>query len=570
MRFTSFTIKNYRAITGPLVIDLSKKSLLPIIGTNESGKTTILQAIFAFDSYNDKFNDGLHLSNTSNLYLTSSSPALVEAQIEMTDADEIQKLLQEILDELGEANEALKDVLGKLKRMRNRLPNKMTIQRNLKTLQYTVLTAPFNQKQLADVFLAKILSQTPFILFFDDFRDKIEEKIVIDPKKKGERAGWLAILEQLFQRTDQNLSVFDLPSMEVRQRKSVLAKIKRHLNKTLTEEWQNFRLDDREALEISIDLQKEVLANNVESHHLTLNVVERDTSGDEHYFYISDRSKGFFWFFNFVMKLEFNAKIISADDRNTIYLLDEPGSYLHAFAQSKLCNKLRSLSESNRVIYCTHSHYLLNPEIIPLSSIHVADKDGNGNVTLVSIHGYKGNILERRSAFQPVLDALQIKPFLLDLSHSRTIIVEGIFDYYAMEIFRQNRPVGILPSVGADSIKYYVSLMIAWQISFRALWDNDDAGRKAKRNTETLFGSEIAEKCFFLLPASQGTKRIMQNLFDPHDLKLFREELGIPESSFEKTIAALFFSPQKGELVAKISQKTRANFEELFRSLNLD
>ena len=96
MRFTSFTIKNYRAITGPLVIDLSKKSLLPIIGTNESGKTTILQAIFAFDSYNDKFNDGLHLSNTSNLYLTLSSPALVEAQIEMTDADEIQKLLQEI------------------------------------------------------------------------------------------------------------------------------------------------------------------------------------------------------------------------------------------------------------------------------------------------------------------------------------------------------------------------------------------------------------------------------------------------------------------------------------------
>ena len=568
MRFTSFTIKNYRAITGPLVIDLSKKSLLPIIGTNESGKTTILRAIFAFDSYNDKFNDGLHLSNTSNLYLTSSSPALVEAQIEMTDADEIQKMVQEMLDELGEANEPLKVVLGKLLRMRNRLPSKMTIQRNLKTLRYTVLTPPFNQKELADVFPAKILSQTPFILFFDDFRDKIEEKIVIDPKKKSERAGWLAILEQLFQRTDQNLSVFDLPSMEVRQRKSVLAKIKRHLNKTLTEEWQNFRLDDREALEISIDLQKEVLANNVESHHLTLNVVERDTNGDEHYFFISDRSKGFFWFFNFVMKLEFNPKIISADDRNTIYLLDEPGSYLHAFAQSKLCNKLRSLSESNRVIYCTHSHYLLNPEIIPLSSIHVADKDGN--VTLVSIHGYKGNILERRSAFQPVLDALQIKPFLLDLSHSRTIIVEGIFDYYAMEIFRQNRPIGILPSVGADSIKYYVSLMIAWQISFRALWDNDDAGRKAKRNTEDLFGSEIAEKSFFLLPASQGTKRIMQNLFDPHDLKLFREELGIPESSFEKTIAALFFSPQKGELVAKISQKTRANFEELFRSLNLD
>ena len=72
------------------------------------------------------------------------------------------------------------------------------------------------------------------------------------------------------------------------------------------------------------------------------------------------------------------------------------------------------------------------------------------------------------NAAQPLTSthALQIKPFLLDLSHSRTIIVEGIFDYYTMEIFRQNRPVGILPSVGADSIKYYVSLMIAWQIVF--------------------------------------------------------------------------------------------------------
>lgn len=565
MRYTSFTVKNYRAITGPLVIDLGKKSLLPIIGINESGKTTILQAIFAFDSYNDNFNDGLHLKDTSNLYLTSSLPALVEAEIEITDAE-----TQEIINELETAHEDLKDVLGKLKRKQRGLPNKLTIQRNLKTLQYTILTAPFNQNELAATLPVKILALTPFILFFDDFRDKIEEKIVIDPKKKTDRAGWLAIIEQLFQRTDKDLSVFDLPGMEERQRKSVLAKVKRHLNKTLTEEWQNFRLDDREALEISIDMQKETLANNVESHHLKLNVVERDTSGDDHYFFISDRSKGFFWFFNFVMKLEFNPKVLSAEDRNTIYLLDEPGSYLHAFGQSKLCNKLRSLSESNRVIYCTHSHYLLNPEVIPLSSIHVADKDGNGNVTLVSIHEYRGNILERRSAFQPVLDALQIKPFLLDLSHSRTIIVEGIFDYYAMEIFRQNRPIGILPSVGAGSIKYYVSLMIAWQISFRALWDNDDAGRTAKRNTEDLFGSDIAEKSFFLLPAPQGTKRIMQDLFDPNDLKLFREGLGIPESSFEKTIAALFFSPQKGELVARISQTTRANFEELFRSLNLD
>jgi predicted ATP-dependent endonuclease of OLD family len=68
MRYLTFTIKNYRAITGPLEIDVNKKTLIPIIGINESGKTTILQAIFSFDYYNDEFNqEGRHLKDTTNL-----------------------------------------------------------------------------------------------------------------------------------------------------------------------------------------------------------------------------------------------------------------------------------------------------------------------------------------------------------------------------------------------------------------------------------------------------------------------------------------------------------------------
>jgi hypothetical protein len=564
MRFTAFTIKNYRAITGPLVIDLTKKTLLPIIGINESGKTTILHALFAFDLFNDSLNDGRHLEDTSNLYRTSSPPATIEADIEISVAE-----LRAELDTLEKSADALKTVLGQLKRKRD-LPTKLKIQRNLKTREYSILTAPFHRKDLESALAVQVISVLPYILFFDDFRDKVEDKILIDASKKNSPGGWLAILEQLFRKTDKDLSLFALPDMEERQRKSVLAKVKRHLNEALTKEWQTFRLDDREALEISVDMYSETGSGNVLTHYLKLDIVERDANGDEHYFFISDRSKGFFWFFNFVMKLEFNPKVVSDDDRNTIYLLDEPGSYLHASAQSKLCHKLSLLSERNRVVYCTHSHYLLNPEVIPLSAIHVADKDGNGNVTLVPIHEHRGNILERRSAFQPVLDALRIKPFLLDLSHNRVIIVEGIFDYYALELFRQNRPIGFLPSMGAESIKFYVSLMIAWQVNFRALWDADQAGRKAKHDAETHFGSNIASEAFHLLPAPEGTDRLMQDLFDGGDLRLFRQELGIAlDSSFEKTIAAVFFSPRRGELISRVSSSTRSSFETLFDLLSL-
>src|SRR5262249_13508196 len=156
-------------------------------------------------------------------------------------------------------------------------------------------------------------------------------------------------------------------------------------------------LDDRDALEISIDFVQEAPQAGQRRNYIKLDIVETDNQGDQHFFFIRDRSKGFYWFFNFVMKLEFNPKIV-ADGRNTIYLLDEPGSYLHAFAQRKLCRKLKQLSEKNCVIYCTHSHYLLDPETIPFGSITIADKDGNGNATLTPIASYRGPVTENRSA----------------------------------------------------------------------------------------------------------------------------------------------------------------------------
>jgi predicted ATPase len=74
-------------------------------------------------------------------------------------------------------------------------------------------------------------------------------------------------------------------------------------------------------------------------------------NGQKRYFNLKDRSKGFYWFFNFVIKLEFNHKL-NGSENNAIYLLDEPGSYLHPNAQLMLCEKIKKLSENNKVVYC--------------------------------------------------------------------------------------------------------------------------------------------------------------------------------------------------------------------------
>lgn len=68
MRYLSFEIKNYRAISS-LVVQLDAK-LIPLVGINECGKTTILQAIYSFDNTNDAEYEGRHLESIQNLYDT--------------------------------------------------------------------------------------------------------------------------------------------------------------------------------------------------------------------------------------------------------------------------------------------------------------------------------------------------------------------------------------------------------------------------------------------------------------------------------------------------------------------
>lgn len=354
--------------------------------------------------------------------------------------------------------------------------------------------------------------------------------------------------------------------MEERQRRTLLARVNKHLNDTLTREWRTFRIDDSDALEIEISFEQEAATGRAHRSFLKLSIAETTQDQQKYYFNIRDRSKGFFWFFNFVMKLEFNPKVVESSDQATIYLLDEPGSYLHSTAQRRLCKKLMSISKTSRVIYCTHSHYLLDPTQIPLGSIQVAFKNSNGSISLSPLYNYKGTRSEQRSAFQPVLDALEVQQFSLELGTTPTVITEGIFDYYALEMFKGGANFSVLPGTGADSIQYHIARYISWQVPFTALWDNDEEGRKAERKAFRNFGEVIAERHFRKLPikGSRAKNRILQNCFSGDDLKMIKEQLGIPRNAtFEKTIMLLFHSPNREQIIARISDETLRNFREV-------
>ncbi len=561
MKYTKFTLKDYKAIAGELEIDI-RKSLLPVIGINESGKTSILWGIFAFDEANDTLNDGRHMKNVGNLYKTSNrGEASIIADIEAT-RDELIDFLDNI-DGIAETPPEAKAEVKKYKRALSSWTGVIRIKRNLISKKYSVENPELKGfPHLNPLMIEECLGSTPYILYFDDFRDTIHEEIPIEGEPSSPK-GWLAIIEQLFKKTNPSYSVYKLQATEELQRKSIMADVCKVLNNTLAKEWEKFTLEEGSRLDV--DIQYAATENKLNLF------IKENIAGNDRYFGIQDRSKGFYWFFNFVMKLEFNPKVRSMDDMDTIYLLDEPGSYLHSSAQAKLCEKLASLSKNNVVIYCTHSHYLLDPDKIPLSYIKIAQKSGDGSVKLVSLPEYKDDQKDKRLAIQPIIDALKIKPFIADFNFEYLCIVEGIYDYYIFEMFQGEKyNLKFLPAVNADSVKYFISIAIGWRVKYVAMWDNDAEGKKEFTKAQGFFGEHEAAK-FLLLPSDNPRKKsfILQDLFAGGDLKMIKQELGIPtNTAFEKTVLMLYFSDRRKEIVNKISEETKRAVAHVYDKIN--
>ena len=105
MRYKKIIIERYKAISNPIEINFDKSTLTPIIGINECGKTTILNAIYAFDYLNDEYSKTTrHLDDTENFYEIFSEPAKITAIVECT-IEDLQEMIIEYQEEEDDEEE---------------------------------------------------------------------------------------------------------------------------------------------------------------------------------------------------------------------------------------------------------------------------------------------------------------------------------------------------------------------------------------------------------------------------------------------------------------------------------
>lgn len=201
MKIKSFVIENYRAIRH---VELKLGySLNPIIGVNESGKTSILKAILSFDKGRDNMNNGEHLDPQNKYETTDTVNCKVTAKIEL-DKHELEALIN-----AAKVKSDSEDYAS-LRQLENSDEFYLTRHIQKDESEYEASHKKLTEK--ANKALTKFLVEhLPFILYFDDFTDRVPDEISfpedyattgkLQSRNKGRE--WQEIIKEIFKRADQ-------------------------------------------------------------------------------------------------------------------------------------------------------------------------------------------------------------------------------------------------------------------------------------------------------------------------------------------------------------------------------
>ena len=530
MKYKSFRIKNYKAIKD-LTIEVDKPKLTPIIGLNETGKSSILQAMFSFDYTNDDQYNGefVNISYIKNKFDNKSLPE-IEAEIENIDNNIIiENTLRYFMEEKKEEffimsryskengfreKEYLKPIkeliLTKLKKIFSNSYNTLKIKRtfnignpyytleniNFETIDEKINTNGYYNEEIniycglsefREIVIKSIVYDLPNIIYIDDFKDIVPEEI-----KKGSQ--WYPYIEEIFKKNNENIdkfSKYDLPD-----RQTVLADIKDNLNESLSQLWDKMHISQtirNEFRTLDIDLRFE---NNI-FQFLVVDLREKRENGRSRKvaFPVNMRSKGFQWFFNFFIKMKYNWKHTNDEDYGSIILLDEPGVYLHTTFQSELVKVLRDLSKNNIIFYTTHLENMVNPKVVKIAEINVA-KRNNEIVTIEKITKIDDN--KNLGEITPIINALKIDNFPLVHYNEKIIITEGMTAKIFLNLLQEaellDKSIKVIPGSGVSNLGTLISLSIGITSKYVVIFDNDEAGREHFENYKKNFGDEESKK----------------------------------------------------------------------------
>jgi predicted ATPase len=530
VKYIEFHIQNFKGIKDEkLKLNVTPElKVFTLVGLNESGKTSVLEAINSFQN-GMKDKDKIIPKDKK---LNFNGPISISASLVLDDNDEdtIKKYCKDKGFTLQES--VGKVVVQKKIEYKDSKPvNKGSINSTW-TLNLKGHKATSRKKATVSLHdadkdiwnsLVNYLEKEifPKIILYSNFLFEIPPKIYLAKKNKDETTTpkhllatddqYFLLIQDILDSLEQNLRVeqhilnryLSGDSDDLDNITHVLNAMSAKVTEEIFQTWGRVSGINVNGREVSFG---DNIKEDDDGYYLELKVKEGTKT-----YSVQERSLGFRWFFAFLLFTQFR-KFREGDPKNTLFLLDEPASNLHQTGQQELLTLLEALTDRATVIYSTHSHHLISPKWLSGAYIvknEAINPDAKAITDVMSVRAtdikidryfnFAAQYPKQDAHFQPILDVLQYRPSSLE-QIPEIVILEGKFDYYnfAYYAFCKSFKLNFYPGNGAGSLDEIIALYLSWGRKFLVILDADTAGHREKVRYVKEFGKIVEGRIFCL------------------------------------------------------------------------
>lgn len=518
MKLNKFRILNYKAITDSGECDLMTDKITILAGQNESGKTSILEALRDFD-IDKEIPPEAKPDGKDN-----ANPEIIcEFSIEKSDIEEIENDTEDKIEIPKKVkDEILKDKTVVIKKS---FPsNKYSLNENIISVwEQSSPSQPEAEKEgeeaataekpkvepksiaeLQEKLADRLMRIAPYFVYFEGFNDRLPKKKYLEQIANKDEFGYQAVQDFI------KLAEIDVERLKTETDDKNIDNYLDGKSANVTGDFLTYWTQKVDG----VSQVKIVAERKHDDKGYYLNFFVKDDDSKK---YPEQRSKGFLWFLSFYLRL--NSESLEKNDIGAVILIDEPGSYLHSKAQADVLKILeQKIAKDNQVIFSTHSSDLIDPKRLNRVRL-VLNKKGAGT-KIKKITARDPGDEDFADALSPVIAAIGKdlgKGF--DLVAKKNVLLEGISDYYYLAALREKtdfkigQDVKLIPMSGVFKIEYMASLMLGWGLDFVVVMDRDgNSDKEYKILTEDL---NIPKDKIFQI---EGGKAI-EDMFTQDDFK---------------------------------------------------
>ncbi|SOH95233.1 AAA ATPase domain-containing protein [Monaibacterium marinum] len=215
---------------------------------------------------------------------------------------------------------------------------------------------------------------------------------------------------------------------------------------------------------------------------------------------LENRSTGLQWFLSFYLVFLVESR---GDHSKAILLLDEPGVSLHPLAQRDLSAFFESLSDTNQIIYTSHSPFLVDADRLEQARKVYVAADGTTKATPNLRHNEGRD--EQAGAAYAVHSALNLSVAESLLVGCRPVLVEGPSDQHYLTAMKAllvsggkitpKRELVFPPSGGTKTARVVASILTGRdEVLPMMLLDDDGPGRQMRANLAQGLYAEAPDK----------------------------------------------------------------------------